>query len=218
MNYQRKILNNTLFIFIVVNLMLIPLLFIKPIIGKLWVMAIGGAIFILTTLIMAKREGLDIRILGLHTSSFIKDLFFSAIIILTIFPIFIIGNHFYQTLILGHHFQFVFRDNVLFTALNNLLLVAIPEEVFFRGYIQGQLLRIYNSKKIIWIVSYSNLITSILFSLGHFFLNPNLGRLAVFFPSLLFGFLRERSGNIYPSIILHWLSNLVMYILLGMYV
>ncbi|MGC8928396.1 MAG: JDVT-CTERM system glutamic-type intramembrane protease MrtJ [Myxococcota bacterium] len=217
MNYQRKILNSVLLVFIIVNLILIPLPFLKPLIGRFWVMAIGGAIFLLATLILARREGLDIYILGIYTESFIKELSLSAIVILIVFPIFFFFNHLYQTILLGHQFQFIFRDNIPFNALINLLLVAIPEEVFFRGYIQQELMRAYNSKKIFRVLSYSNLLTSILFSLGHFFINPNLGRIAVFFPSLLFGFLRERSGSIYPSIILHWLSNVVMYIAIGMY-
>jgi len=66
-------------------------------------------------------------------------------------------------------------------------LVAFPEEAFYRGF--------------------SLLATSVLFALGHFATIPVPTRLAVFFPSLLFGWLRVRTGGIGASVFLHALCN-----------
>ncbi len=96
-------------------------------------------------------------------------------------------------------------------ALAHLLVVALPEEVFFRGYLQSSLERALlerqTSAKVLSLIA-SNLLTSILFAVGHFMTDPRPSRLAVFFPSLLFGLLRQRTGGVGASIIFHALSNL----------
>lgn len=79
--------------------------------------------------------------------------------------------------------------------------VAIPEEIFFRGFIQE---RLGNNWKAI-------IITSLLFSLAHI---PNLifqgDYLSpfTFFPSLIMGWLYMKRSNLLPSIIFHFFANL----------
>ncbi len=92
--------------------------------------------------------------------------------------------------------------------LMQLLLVALPEEVFFRGYLQNKL---GNSIKGIVVVS-------VLFALGHF-ITLCLGgghSLAVcsqsvltFFPSLVMGYLYLKTGTLWGSILFHFLANIV---------
>lgn len=217
MNYQRKILNQTLFTFIVVNLVLALLLFLKPHLGKGITMTLGSAVFIISTIIIARIENLGTEVLGLESNSFLSDLKVLLMTIFIVFPLFLVANHFYQLTIMHRHFEMIIREGILANVINNLLLVAIPEEIFFRGYLQGQFSRVYTSKRFMGFLSPANLITSILFAIGHFFTNPRIDRLAVFFPSILFGYVRDVRGNIYPSIILHWISNFLMYIILGMY-
>ena len=92
--------------------------------------------------------------------------------------------------------------------LLQLLLVALPEEVFFRGYLQQ---KIGNSIKGVIIVSF-------LFALGHFITLCMGGEhgLAVcsqavltFFPSLVMGYLYYVTGTLWASILFHFLANLV---------
>jgi len=54
----------------------------------------------------------------------------------------------------------------------------------------------------------SLLVTSALFALGHLATELDANRLAVFFPALLFGWLRARTGGVGASIALHALCNL----------
>lgn len=96
-------------------------------------------------------------------------------------------------------------------ALAHLIVVALPEEAFFRGYLQSSLerpLRERHGSAKLWPLLTSNLLTSALFAVGHFMTDPRPSRLAVFFPSLLFGVLRQRTGGVGASIVLHALSNL----------
>ena len=53
------------------------------------------------------------------------------------------------------------------------------------------------------------LVASLIFAAGHFFTNAQASRLAVFFPSLLFGYLRTRTKGIGASFVFHALCNLL---------
>ena len=105
----------------------------------------------------------------------------------------------------------------LFSALlTQLVLVAIPEEFFFRGFLQERLhqqwgrrgLRVFGLTLTWGIVA-----SSVLFALSHLFVGFGLHRLAVFFPSLLFGALRERTGGISASVLYHAACNLMVILL-----
>lgn len=95
--------------------------------------------------------------------------------------------------------------------LTQLVLVALPEELFYRGYIQSKLNGVFQKR---WRflgadLGWAVLVTSLLFALGHFFVDWNPARLAVFFPSLAFGWLRERTSTIGASIGFHWMCNVI---------
>ena len=53
-------------------------------------------------------------------------------------------------------------------------------------------------------------ITSTIFAVGHYVTIPSPHRLAVFFPSLLFGWMRRATGGILAPLIFHALCNLVV--------
>jgi hypothetical protein len=89
-----------------------------------------------------------------------------------------------------------------------LFLVALPEEVFFRGYLQE---KIGNNLRGV-------LIVSLLFALAHFVVTCLGGgysfiscikTLLTFFPSIVMGFMYAKSGTLWGNIIFHFLSNVV---------
>ena len=94
--------------------------------------------------------------------------------------------------------------------LGQLLGVAFPEEAFFRGYLQSALDAAWPpTRRVLGVrIGPSILVTSAIFAVGHLLTEPYAGRLAVFFPSLLFGFLRAREGGIGAAIVFHALCNL----------
>lgn len=90
-----------------------------------------------------------------------------------------------------------------------LLVIALPEEAFYRGYLQSALDEVYPPR---WRVlgaqlGPSLLLTSALFAVGHLCTEFNAARLAVFFPSLVFGYLRARTGGVGAGLIFHALCN-----------
>lgn len=96
-------------------------------------------------------------------------------------------------------------------AFGQLLVIALPEEAFFRGWLQTELDRWFPREvKIAGLpLNGSVVLTSAVFAVGHFLTVMNPARLAVFFPSLLFGALRKREGGIGAGLVFHALCNLL---------
>ncbi len=92
--------------------------------------------------------------------------------------------------------------------LTLVLLYPVLEEVVFRGFIQGWLSDRLAINPNWFGVSLANLITSMLFVAIHFWQHPPLWALAVFVPSLLFGFFKDRYHHLMPAILLHCFYNL----------
>jgi membrane protease YdiL (CAAX protease family) len=94
-------------------------------------------------------------------------------------------------------------------AVLQFLVISLPEEFFFRGYLQTELEKISDRK---WKLLGAQLGTgwiaaSAIFALGHLAVFPSLLRAGVFFPALLFGWARARTGSILHSSIMHALFN-----------
>jgi len=109
---------------------------------------------------------------------------------------------------------------LLWLVLTQVLLIAIPEEFFYRGYLQGTLERALRGRVAgpRMRVAVAILITSALFGLGHFLVDFEPQRLAVFFPSLLFGAMRVWTGSIGAAVLFHAASNIVVDLLSKSYV
>lgn len=86
------------------------------------------------------------------------------------------------------------------------LLYPVIEEIVFRGYIQ-ELARQRLKSWQLGPFSHANILTSLLFTALHFINHPPLLAAAVFVPSLLFGFFKDRSGSLWAPIALHVFYN-----------
>ncbi|HZA50832.1 MAG TPA: MXAN_2755 family glutamic-type intramembrane protease, partial [Myxococcaceae bacterium] len=98
--------------------------------------------------------------------------------------------------------------------VDNLLVVALPEEFFYRGYIQGRLRDLWPEGKTIFGARLGRAfwLTALLFAIGHLAIFQTW-RLAVIFPALLFGWLRERTGTVMGAALFHATCNLLALIL-----
>jgi membrane protease YdiL (CAAX protease family) len=95
----------------------------------------------------------------------------------------------------------------LLIVFNWVIWSPLVEELLFRGIIQGQLTRLWHSERTLLGLSYANWLTSIIFTGVHFIYHPPLWAAAVLVPSLVFGYLRDRSGSVLPPMVLHGLYN-----------
>ncbi|MFN0298832.1 MAG: JDVT-CTERM system glutamic-type intramembrane protease MrtJ [Burkholderiales bacterium] len=89
-----------------------------------------------------------------------------------------------------------------------MLVIAYPvlEEFVFRGWLQPAL-SARLKQRLSPGVSAANLMTSTLFALAHLWYHPPAMALATFFPSLVFGHMRDRYNHLLPAIALHAFYN-----------
>ena len=102
-------------------------------------------------------------------------------------------------------------DGFIVLLLSQILVVAIPEEIFFRGYLMSRFEERWPSRARLLgaAVGWPLLLSSLLFAFGHFVVDLAPARLAVFFPALVFGWMRSRSGSIAPAALFHALCNVL---------
>lgn len=78
----------------------------------------------------------------------------------------------------------------------SLTLQAFAEELFFRAYLMQR---------------FSNLTVSVLFTIPHIILYVDLWSVLTFFPSLLYGYIYQRTGSLAFVSLLHLASNLLWF-------
>jgi membrane protease YdiL (CAAX protease family) len=153
---------------------------------------------------------------ALHAAlpSAVKELGVAAGVAAVVFPLYAIG--FYGWTEPAQPFSLSLPPDLANLALTQLVVVALPEEAFFRGYLQTALgdnerrrVRILGVElaPAAWIAQ------AALFSIVHLIVEPHPARLLVFFPGLLFGWVRAWRGGIGAGLALHAMSNLYSEIL-----
>lgn len=90
------------------------------------------------------------------------------------------------------------------------------EELLFRGVLQGQLIRQGWGPLTCRGVSLANVATTVAFVVAHGGMHPLLWAVAVAGPSLVLGYMRDRSGSVYPAMVLHGLYNAGYFALTGL--
>lgn len=132
----------------------------------------------------------------------------AALLMAIAFPLFALGYRAYW----HPHAAFTWRwpPSIVDEVAGQLVVIALPEEAFFRGYLQSALDRAWSPRiRILGAeVGPGLLVASAIFALGHLLTIRHPARLAVFFPALVFGWLRQRTGGIGASIAFHASCNL----------
>lgn len=106
------------------------------------------------------------------------------------------------------HWEFKLPTFAAARYLNNFILVAIPEEAFYRGFLQNQLCKYLQNVKAGNIISL--ILTSIIFTLVHIYWSPSLAILGfVFLASLIYGSVYLISKKIESAILCHFLLNFI---------
>jgi membrane protease YdiL (CAAX protease family) len=131
----------------------------------------------------------------------------------------LMGAIFYPAFFIGYRmwwkvaapWAWTWPDDVSGRVLGQLLVIALPEEAFFRGYLQSALDGHWAARR--WRILGAELgpgwlISASIFAIGHVLTINHPSRLAVFFPALVFGWLRARTGGVGASVLFHAMCNL----------
>ena len=131
-----------------------------------------------------------------------------------VFPLYAIGFYWWNQP--TGDFSLTFPPDLLSFGVAQLIVIALPEEAFFRGYLQTALSDLTSKRTRVLGVQLAPgawLLQATLFAAIHFLVEPHPARLAVFFPALLFGWTRAWRGGIGAALALHAMSNLYSEIL-----
>lgn len=101
----------------------------------------------------------------------------------------------------------------------HLFFVAVPEEFFYRGYMQTRLAEVLPNR---WRVLGATIgpalfVTSLYFAFGHSLVRFQWWHFSIFIPSLAFGWLRERTGGVLAGALFHAWCNVTVTLLDTLY-
>lgn len=139
----------------------------------------------------------------------IKAMRAAAVVSLLIFPLAFLANHFYQKLYFTASYHA--GSPVLWPTylLSQVILTSFPEEFFFRGYMQGVLSQITPPRRRIFGVPFgrAQVLVALMFALSHSLIELAGWHIFIFFPGLVFGWLKEKTGTIWAGMVFHAVCN-----------
>jgi membrane protease YdiL (CAAX protease family) len=175
------------------------------------------AMWALGALVPMLRGGPTSSLLGLSRSHVALGLKYYILSTIVIFPLFGGGFFLYRQLGLPHPGPIVpFGTSLAEWILYQFIFVGAFEEFFFRGYLQGQAEKIASavSPGRMWIFWLPIVSSAFFFSIAHVAVELEVARFVVFFPGLLFAWLRARTGSLVAPILSHGSANVFFMLLL----
>ncbi len=141
---------------------------------------------------------------------------FHLAVVTLIFVPYAISYYLWARWEMGAHFQLHLPPLFATAVVDQVLLIGLPEEFFFRGYLQTHFDRAwgtpYRFRGARWGLGLPA--AAALFAVCHV-VYGGPARLAVFFPGLLYGWLRARTDTILAPTFYHAGSNLLMQVLIA---
>lgn len=154
---------------------------------------------------------------GLTLSHTGRALGLTVLAIVIVFPPFALGFHAYQRFVRSPFAWFNWLLHtpqagpwLLKSFFWQFFFVALPEEFFYRGYLQERLNALFSGRCRLFgtAVGVALPASSAFFALHHFLITPVPQGLLVFFPALLFGWLWEATGSLLAPGLFHAVCNL----------
>jgi membrane protease YdiL (CAAX protease family) len=179
---------------------------------------VAAVLFLYVPAMLLWRRQLDLDEYGLRLLPALRGVALWLGGLVVVLPLFGLGYYVYMRHICPHLPRALFwcpprlpptlrwPPQPLLAIASQLIVVALPEEFFFRGYMQGRLREVVSAPAAL-------VATAAVFALGHFLVTFEPAALAVFFPGLLFGLLRAATGSILAGTLFHASCNLYIDVL-----
>jgi membrane protease YdiL (CAAX protease family) len=186
--------------------------------------AFVAAVFLFLPQLMLRKRG-ELEAYGLRSQPVKLGLSIAGMAVVVVLPLFTLGFVAWNRLMCAHwpaavpgscwhllHPSFRLPPAFATMALAQLVVVALPEELFFRGYVQGRLEDALPAQRKLFGAPFgwAIVIQAALFGVGHFLVTFEPAMLTRFFPGLLFGWMYARTRSILASTIFHAACNLLV--------
>ena len=191
------------------------------------VLAAVPILFMYAPVLLCRIRGVDPWQYPMHLPSFrdkepwLTALKLNVVVIAVVFVPWLFAYNLWQTTIFpwllaqigirAPHWGFrgTWPDDLWMLIGYHLFFVAIPEEFFYRGYIQTRLREVFRPR---WTILGARLgwewpLTAVIFAIGHSIVHPEWWHFAIFFPALVFGWMRQRTGGVLAGALFHAWAN-----------
>jgi len=138
-----------------------------------------------------------------------------AAVVVAVYVPYVLGHYALASWWLGQRFRFSLPPGLTEYALDQVLTVALPEEFFFRGYVQTQCDRVWGKPCDLWGAKcgVGVPLAAVLFTACRV-LRGGPVWLSTLFPGLLYGWLRARTNTIVVPTLYHAASAVLMQVML----
>lgn len=172
---------------------------------NLW--GIAGLVFLFLPLEWLYRRGENQADYGITRRGLGKGLLLAAILAAVAFPAYMPAYKWWFSR--TQDFNLHLPSDFWKECIGFVFLVALPEEAFYRGYLQTRLDKIFTKKVNILgaRVGWSVVVAAAFFAAGHL-VDPRLDKLGTFFPGLVFGWMRARTGSIGGAVAFHAMCDI----------
>jgi len=132
-----------------------------------------------------------------------------ALLSFLVFPFVFAGNHLYQNRFFGFTYHAASNHELWSIALAQFVIVAFPEEFFFRGYLQEALSKHFPPTAKLFGVPFGRAqwLTIGLFALSHSLITLQWWHVFIVVPAIGFGWLKEKTGRIWAGALFHAACN-----------
>ena len=204
--------------------------------------ALVAVVFLYLPVFFAWRRGEDLVAYGFRAAPIGRGLALGAGASLVLFPLFAVGFVLFYDVVCGPgewawlgqlappgmcvrwqgwsglHAPALGLD-FLELAFVQVVVIALPEELFFRGFVHEMLERAFPPRRRLLGggLGWALVLSSALFAVSHLAAGFDPRRLSVFFPGLVFGWMRSATGSVLAGTIAHAASNLLIRVLEQMF-
>ncbi|TVQ90538.1 MAG: CPBP family intramembrane metalloprotease [Deltaproteobacteria bacterium] len=219
-----------LVLWLVVNLIIRGVRVVWEATGFELILVAAPILFLYAPVLMCRLRGVDswsypLAIPPLRDGRFwLRTLGLFGVVVLATTAPFILGYHAWHLYVLGSvaptvELPVAFPSNLLLLMGYHLFFVAIPEEIFYRGYLQTRIDEAFSPRmKLLGATVGPGLIlATILFAFGHSIVVFRPWHVAIIFPGLLFAWMRARTGEVMAGAFFHAWCNVMVTTLDVMY-
>jgi membrane protease YdiL (CAAX protease family) len=183
-----------------------------------WTLAAVPFLFIYMPVGLCRLRGVDSYAYRIAIPAFsdraawMNALKWAGIVIALVLVPWLVGYHLYQTTLFGLHPRWRVPKDAVLLVPYHLFFVAIPEEFFYRGYVQTRLNEVFPRKFLVFgqPVGLAVPLACLFFAFGHSLVVFRWWHFATFFPGLVFGWLREKTGSPLAGAIFHAWCNVTV--------